>query len=175
MDDRDARIIALGSNLGAVGLTPQETLERALERFPDHGLTVARRSRWWRSAAWPNPDDPPFLNGAVIIETELSPEETLTALHAIEEAFGRDRSPAATRNAPRPLDLDLIAWGALIQPGPPELPHPRAAERRFVMGPVAEIAPGWMHPVLETTPSALAEIAPVGADAEPAQSLARSR
>ena len=171
MDADGAKIVALGSNLGAIlngrTLSPLETLEQALAVFSDAGLAVVKRSRWWRSAAWPDPSDPPFLNGVAIVQTELSPEDALARLHAIEARFGRDRSVGAARNAPRPLDLDLIAWGRLTQAGPPVLPHPRAAERRFVMGPLLEILPSWTHPVLDATPAALAELAPIGADAEP--------
>lgn len=163
--------MALGSNLGSSfrgrALSSYETLEQALAAMSDARLKVVKRSRWWRSAAWPDAGDPPFLNGVAVVETGLAPDEALAALHAIEASFGRDRSTAALRNAPRPLDLDLIAWGRCVQAGPPILPHPRAAERRFVMGPLAEALPQWLHPTLDVTPAALAELAPVGADAQP--------
>jgi 2-amino-4-hydroxy-6-hydroxymethyldihydropteridine diphosphokinase len=87
----------------------------------------------------------------------------MAALGRIEEAFGRRRT---VPNAPRTLDLDLIAYGreqgdcdGLI------LPHPRAADRKFVMGPLAEIAPEWVHPVVEGTAHELAATATVGKDA----------
>ena len=86
------------------------------------------------------------------------------ALGRIEDAFGRERS---VRNAPRTLDLDLIAYGRLS--GDLQgliLPHPRAAERRFVMGPIAEIAPAWTHPHGGAA-SDLAASTSVGADARP--------
>jgi 2-amino-4-hydroxy-6-hydroxymethyldihydropteridine diphosphokinase len=83
----------------------------------------------------------------------------------IEAQFGRERGLA---NAPRPLDLDLIAYGDLVEAGPDLiLPHPRAADRRFVMGPLAEIAPDWVHPVLGQSAQALFEQASIGLDAEP--------
>ena len=89
----------------------------------------------------------------------------LTGLLAVETALGRERSE---RNAPRTLDLDLIAYGREVRAGPGlTLPHPRAHERRFVMGPLAEIAPDWTHPVLGATAAALAAGASVGADASP--------
>ena len=79
--------------------------------------------------------------------------------------FGRKRGLA---NAPRTLDIDLIAYGRRVIDAPGlSLPHPRAAERRFVMGPLAEIAPDWMHPTLDQTAAELAEQASVGADAAP--------
>ncbi len=128
---------------------------------------IVKRSRWWRSAAWPDPRDPPFLNGVAVIDTDLTPEAALAALHGLEAAFGRDRSQAARRNGPRPLDLDLIAWGRTVQAGPPQLPHPRAADRLFVMGPLAELLPAWRHPLTGETALALARLARTGADATP--------
>jgi 2-amino-4-hydroxy-6-hydroxymethyldihydropteridine diphosphokinase len=86
-------------------------------------------------------------------------------LGRIEQAFGRTRG---TRNAPRTLDLDLIAYGREVgERDELILPHPRASDRLFVMGPLAEIAPGWRHPVLGETAEALAKAATVGVDARP--------
>jgi 2-amino-4-hydroxy-6-hydroxymethyldihydropteridine diphosphokinase len=140
-------------------------LEAALLAFPRAGLRVLRRSTWWRSAAWPDPTEPAYLNAVVLVETTLGPREVLEAALAIERAFGRARG---TPNAPRTLDLDLIAYGrqALDEPGL-TLPHPRAHERRFVMGPLAEIAPDWTHPVQRKTAAELVVAAIVGADAQP--------
>ena len=143
-----------------------QTLERALDGLSDAGLGVVKRSRWWRSAAWPDATQPAFLNGAAVIDTDLSPEQALAALHRIEAAFGRDRV-CAPANAPRTLDLDLIAWGRLVQPGPPTLPHPRATRRRFVMGPVADMLPNWRDPVSGLIAEELAVTAAVGADSSP--------
>ena len=101
----------------------------------------------------------------MLVEPTMSPKAMLEALMGIEKAFGRVRSD---RYAPRTLDLDLIAYGRLVQAEPElTLPHPRAAERFFVMGPLAEIAPRWRHPVLGLAAEALAERAPVGRDARP--------
>lgn len=122
-------------------------------------------SRWWSSEAWPDPSEPGYLNGVALVETDLSPPETMRALLQIEAGFGRQRAAA---NAPRTLDLDLIAHGRTRLDGPDlVLPHPRAAERRFVMGPLAEIAPGWRHPLLDRTAAELAASASVGLDAAP--------
>ena len=156
-------MIALGANLSAAGsASVEEGLEQALARFSDVGLNLVKRSDWWRSAAWPDPRDPPFLNGVAIVETALSPEAVLAGLHRLEDEAGRLRSAP---NAPRPLDLDLIAYGRRVQIGPPTLPHPRAHERRFVMGPLAQIAPGWRHPGSGMTAATLAAAATVGSDA----------
>ena len=98
-------------------------------------------------------------NGVAIVATDLSPVRTLAALHAIEARFGRARGEA---NAPRTLDLDLIAHGRTVLNGALVTPHPRAHERLFVMGPLAELAPAWVHPVLGETAQGLAAAAAIG-------------
>lgn len=160
----DAVVVALGCNDCGPWTDCSEALEAALARFRSEGIDVVARSSWWRSAAWPDPNDPPFLNGVVIVRTAHGPHALMAALGRIEEAFGRLRD---IPNAPRTLDLDLIAYGrttgdldGLI------LPHPRAADRRFVMGPLAEIAPDWLHPAGGTALT-LAAAASVGKDATP--------
>jgi 2-amino-4-hydroxy-6-hydroxymethyldihydropteridine diphosphokinase len=161
----DLAVIALGGNLPGAYPSMALALAAAAGRLPEAGFKVRAVSRWWRSAAWPNPADPPFLNGVVLATTALEPEAALRALHAIEDAFGRQRSAP---NAPRTLDLDLIALGRTVLQEPPIiLPHPRAAERLFVMGPLAELAPDWRHPVTGSTALELASRAAIGQDAAP--------
>jgi 2-amino-4-hydroxy-6-hydroxymethyldihydropteridine diphosphokinase len=117
--------------------------------------------------AWPNRTDAEYLNGVVLVETPLNPRETLGTLLDLEFAFGRRRGAA---NEPRTLDLDLIAHGrSITSEANLILPHPRAHERLFVMGPLAEIAPAWRHPVSGATAEALAQSAKVGVDARPAR------
>jgi 2-amino-4-hydroxy-6-hydroxymethyldihydropteridine diphosphokinase len=158
-------IIAMGGNLAFEGRAVQAVLEAACDRLWTEGLKPYARSRWWRSAAWPDPSEPPFLNGVALVETELDPKDVMAVLQRVEAAFGRRRSEP---NAPRTLDLDLIAYGRRVIDEPNlVVPHPRAAERRFVMGPLAEIAPDWRHPVSGETAIALAGRAHVGADARP--------
>jgi 2-amino-4-hydroxy-6-hydroxymethyldihydropteridine diphosphokinase len=159
-------IVALGSNLAGDFASSEALLEAALSRLPAAGLIVRARSRWWRSAAWPDPSAPSYLNGVAIIETREGPLEVWATLAAVEGEFRRERS---VRNAPRTLDLDLIAHGRATQDGPGLiLPHPRAEARLFVMGPIAEIAPGWRHPVSGRTAAEAAQAATVGTDAQPA-------
>jgi len=161
----DAMIVALGSNLKGRFGSVQDLLEAALADFPAAGLGVAQRSSWWRSASWPDASRPDYLNGVALVETRLDPYATLQALREIEARFGRLRDQP---NAPRTLDLDLIAHGRTVLADEAlTLPHPRAADRLFVMGPLAEIAPEWVHPVLSETARALAAHATVGMDARP--------
>ncbi len=167
LDLDQAVVVALGSNLKGAYASSEALLEAALERFEAAGLRVAARSGWWRSAAWPDPAGPEYRNGVALVETTLGPREVLAALLAIEADLGRHRDE---RNAPRTLDLDLIAHGRTIldEPGL-ALPHPRAQDRRFVMGPLAEIAPGWRHPASQWSAASLAKVASVGADADPVE------
>jgi 2-amino-4-hydroxy-6-hydroxymethyldihydropteridine diphosphokinase len=158
----EAVIVALGSNLPGPYTSREALLEAALTALPDVGLTLTTRSTWWTSAAWPDPAGPEYLNGVAIIATDLSPAETLAALHKIEERFGRVRGEA---NAPRTLDLDLIAHGRTVLDGDLVLPHPRAQDRLFVMGPLAELASAWVHPVSGEPAFRLAANASVGRDA----------
>lgn len=160
-----AVIVALGCNDKGAWASCREALEAALARFRCEGIDVLARSSWWSSLAWPDPTEPPFLNGVAFVRTDHDPHALMAALGRIEDAFGRQRS---VRNAPRTLDLDLVAYGRLS--GDQDgliLPHPRAAERKFVMGPVAEIAPGWIHPVVGGAARDLSPAATVGQDAHP--------
>jgi 2-amino-4-hydroxy-6-hydroxymethyldihydropteridine diphosphokinase len=161
----EAVILALGGNLGGDYPSLEALLEAALSELPRAGLCLVRRSGWWRSAAWPDPGEPPYLNAVAIVETSLAPRALLQALQAIEARFGRVRARA---NAPRTLDIDLVAYGrqVIAEPGL-AIPHPRAHERLFVMGPLAEIAPAWRHPVVDSTAAELAGAGLVGRDATP--------
>ena len=155
-------LVALGANLPSpIHGPPVATLEAALGALQAAGLKILARSCWWESPPVPASDQPWYVNGVVEIETALGPEALLAKLHEIEAAFGRVRS---LRNAARVLDLDLLAYGCLVREGPeaPLLPHPRMAERGFVLRPLAEIRPGWHHPVTGLALSTLIARLPPG-------------
>jgi 2-amino-4-hydroxy-6-hydroxymethyldihydropteridine diphosphokinase len=137
-------LIALGANLPSPAGEPAATLEAALRELAGHAITIEKRSGFYRSAAWPNSNDPPFINAVARIQTALSPPELLKALHKVEAYFGRTRGEA---NAPRTLDLDLLDYDGRIETGPPELPHPRMELRSFVLFPLRDVAADWRHPV----------------------------
>jgi len=137
-------LIALGANLPSTAGPPAATLKSALDRLAEQGVKIRSVSSFYESPAWPDPADPKFVNAVAVVETALQPVELLALLHGIETAHGRLRS---TANAPRSLDLDLLDYdGRLISDGV-TLPHPRLAQRAFVLVPLAEIAPVWRHPV----------------------------
>ena len=157
-------MVALGCSLPGSYPSRAALLESAIEALASEGLAVAARSSWWTSAAWPDPTAPAYLNGVVLVEARVSADDVLATLHRIEARFGRVR---AEPNAPRTLDLDLIAHGRTVLDGAVVVPHPRAHERLFVMGPLAQIAPDWRHPVTGRTAIDLMASATVGTDATP--------
>jgi 2-amino-4-hydroxy-6-hydroxymethyldihydropteridine diphosphokinase len=130
--------IALGSNLG----DREATIRSALaELGATEGVEVVAVSSLEETEPVGYLDQPRFLNGAAELRTELSPQELLERLLAVEARFGRDRS-AGPPQGPRTLDLDLLLYGAerLEEPGL-ELPHPRLHERLFVLRPLSELDP----------------------------------
>jgi 2-amino-4-hydroxy-6-hydroxymethyldihydropteridine diphosphokinase len=136
--------IALGANISSAAGSPEVTLKAALAALEERGVQVRKISSFRQTDAWPDPSDPPFINAVAGIETDLQPIALLGLLHEVETSFGRKRS---VPNAPRTLDLDLIDYRSRVEQGAVVLPHPRMAARRFVLEPLAEVAPGWRHPV----------------------------
>jgi 2-amino-4-hydroxy-6-hydroxymethyldihydropteridine diphosphokinase len=129
--------VGLGSNLG----DRERNVENALARLEAEGWLVSRSSVRETDPVGVT-DQPKFLNAAAELRTELEPRELLDRLLAIERELGRDRAREA-RWGPRLIDLDLLLYGdeAIDEPGL-TVPHPRLAERRFVLEPLAELDPG---------------------------------
>ncbi|HEV2301829.1 MAG TPA: 2-amino-4-hydroxy-6-hydroxymethyldihydropteridine diphosphokinase [Stellaceae bacterium] len=140
-------LIGIGGNLATARYgAPRETLTAALACLAERRICILARSRWYRSEPVPPSAQPWFANAVAVVETALDPLALLDALLALEKGFGRVRGQ---RNAPRPLDLDLLDYeGRLVDTARLALPHPRLHERRFVLAPLAEVAPGWRHPRL---------------------------
>ena len=134
-------LLSLGANLGS----PVDQLRAAIARLSEI-VDIDAISPVYRAEPVGAPTQPDYFNLACRGRTSLPPEALLDATQAIETAMGRER---AFRYAPRPIDIDLVAYGDLVLSTPRlTLPHPRAAERRFVLVPVSEIAPEWRHPAL---------------------------
>ncbi len=161
-------LVAIGANLpGPGGRTPLQTCEWAVEQVAAlPGLRLRGVSAWYETDPIPAADQPAFVNGVVLLEGRAEPHALLLALHGIEAAADRVRG---VPNAARTLDLDLIAMDGLVVEGPGlRVPHPRAAERAFVLAPLGDVAPGWRHPLLGWT---AAEMLPGVAD-QPIRRLA---
>lgn len=137
--------LGLGSNLG----DREAALEGALGRLEARGFRVTRRSSLWLTEPVGGPPQGLFLNAVAEGETTLGPRLLLEACLAIEGEMGRVR---AERNGPRTIDVDVLFFGSERCSAPGlVIPHPRLHERRFVLQPLAEIAPGFVHPVLGLT------------------------
>lgn len=146
--------IALGSNLG----DRRRLLQKAVARLSAEAGEVTALSSFYETE--PEGFDSPhrFLNAAALLETPLSPEELLRVTQRIERELGRVGKSSDGQYADRPIDIDLIFFDEVVIDTPElTLPHPRMAERLFVLDPLCEIAPHFLHPLLHCTVSELRE------------------
>jgi 2-amino-4-hydroxy-6-hydroxymethyldihydropteridine diphosphokinase len=147
--------IALGSNLDSDFGDRQANLEQAVGLIAELG-EVTGVSSFYDTEPEGVVEQPRFLNGTLLLETDLEPVALLRELLTVERAMGRDRATAVAKG-PRVIDLDLLLyadreWGdVVVETEELTLPHPSMQERRFVLEPLKEIAPEWVHPVLGLT------------------------
>jgi 2-amino-4-hydroxy-6-hydroxymethyldihydropteridine diphosphokinase len=149
--------LALGSNIG----DREANLRNAVKRLDGDETRVTRRSSLYETAPQELLDQPWFLNAVVEIETSLFPMQLLGRVRSIEREMGRRR---VTPKGPRNIDIDILFYGRAIIASPElEVPHPRLAQRRFVLEPLAEIATDFRHPQTgKTANEMLATLEPQG-------------
>jgi 2-amino-4-hydroxy-6-hydroxymethyldihydropteridine diphosphokinase len=161
-------LVALGSNLNFGGNPPKAVISEAVNALNAEGISLVGLSRLYRTPCFPAGAGPDYVNAAALVTSRhtADPEKILASLHRVEAGFGRER---LSRWAGRTLDIDLLALGDLVAPDlagfrhwqnlPLEaqarltpdrliLPHPRMQDRAFVLVPLADVAPDWVHPVL---------------------------
>lgn len=175
---RKTALIALGANATSIFGAPYFMVLEAISRLTSDSLTMDEVSRIYRSPAFPAGSGPDFVNAVARLTTALSAEDLLSHLHSIEAALGRERH---ARWEARVIDLDLIDYDGQILPdaqtflswhdlpleaqkrAAPDglvLPHPRIQDRAFVLGPLCDVAPDWLHPVLGKTAKTLFDALP---------------
>lgn len=140
--------LALGSNMSGEFATPRQLVEAAISNLPLCGAHVVRRAPLYGSAAvGPMVDGAPqddYVNTVVAVRSVTPALGLLKRLHALEAAFGRARR---IKWGPRTLDIDIISYHGETHNVGAQIPHPRLASRAFVLRPLADIAPGWRHPI----------------------------
>jgi len=133
--------LGLGSNLG----DRNANLVDAITRLAGESVRVLRTSSIWETEPRDVRDQPWFLNQVIEVESDLLPHQLFQRIQRIEREMGRQRR---TPKGPRLIDIDILLYGsAVVQSDDLEIPHPRMTERRFVLEPLAELAPDLRHPV----------------------------
>lgn len=146
--------LSLGSNMG----DRAENIARAIEALASHGVRVTRQSSLYETEPVDVKDQGWFLNSVIEGETDWAPTELMNVLLGIERGLGRKRR---VPKGPRVIDIDILLFGSTVARTPEvKIPHPRMTERRFVLVPFAEIAPGARHPGLQKTIAQLLDETP---------------
>lgn len=162
-------IVALGANLPSRYGTPSQTLYAALKAMAERDIWPVQISRVWKTAPVPYDESQPWYHNAVAaVKTDKSPHDLLQTLLKIEEKFGRVRT---VKNAPRLLDLDLIAYNDEVINDEPDLilPHPRMDSRAFVLLPMTDILDNWTHPHSRRSLKDLVSVIPADQSAQPVE------
>ena len=156
--------LALGSNMKGDFATPQQLVTAAISNLPLCGAHVVKEAPLYGSAAvGPEVDGAPqadYVNTVVAVRSVTSAIGLLRRLHSLEAAFGRARR---IKWGPRTLDIDILSYHSEVHVFGAQIPHPRLAERAFVLRPLADIAPGWRHPVTGVAIETLLKRLPVAA------------
>ena len=163
-------LIACGANLPSQYGTPAETIQAAYVALEDQNIRILQKSRIWLTAPVPfDPNQDWYHNSVISVETDLPAHELLQQMLNIENEFGRVRS---VKNAPRLLDLDLIAYNNDITIDDERLiiPHPRMHERLFVLKPLEDIDKNWTHPKTGHDVSMMLNACPSDQQANPIES-----
>jgi 2-amino-4-hydroxy-6-hydroxymethyldihydropteridine diphosphokinase len=146
--------LLLGSNMG----DSEQTLSAAINMIEDNIGKITKSSSIYRTAAWGNEDQPDFLNQIVIAASPLPAAAILKQIFAIEKEMGRVRT---TKYAARVIDIDILFFNdEIINTKNLIIPHPQIQNRRFVLIPLAEVAPSYKHPLLKKTAQELLVISP---------------
>lgn len=156
-------LIGLGANLESKYGTPEQALRQCKILLNTHNTEVLSFSSIWKSAPVPISDQPWYYNAACQLKTQLQPLELYQMLAEIEQNTGRLREK---RNEARVLDLDILAYNDVIMAGNFILPHPRMHQRAFVLYPLQEIAPNWIHPVTNQNIPDMMKMLPAGQEIE---------
>jgi 2-amino-4-hydroxy-6-hydroxymethyldihydropteridine diphosphokinase len=147
----ETAFLLIGGNMG----DRRSFLDAAIREIGLHAGNPVAVSSIYETAAWGPEEQPAFLNQAVRLETELPPRQLLDVLLTSEERLGRIRQ---VRYGPRTIDMDILFYGSsVISEEGLHIPHPQIPFRRFVLEPLAELAPGWIHPGLNQTVAELLE------------------
>lgn len=164
-------LVALGSNLPSIHGDSEETIVEALKYLNNRGLYIHKVSKIYTTAPVPVSDQPWFKNAVVSIKTKIDPYAVLRILQDIEVEFG---AKPLERNGPRVLDLDLLSYQMrIISDAYISLPHVRMHQRSFVLYPLMDIDPDWVHPLLNKTVRQLIdELAPADQIIEPISTVA---
>jgi 2-amino-4-hydroxy-6-hydroxymethyldihydropteridine diphosphokinase len=143
--------LLIGGNMG----DRLQNLHQAIAHLSATCGPVIQQSAVYETAAWGKTDQAAFLNQALLLTTSLTPQELITTILSVEEQLGRRRME---RNGPRVIDIDIIFYNDLVMHEPHlTIPHPQLQNRRFVLVPLVEIAPEFVHPVFHKTITELLE------------------
>tara|TARA_B100001175_G_C19163066_1_gene473789 strand:- start:19 stop:513 length:495 start_codon:yes stop_codon:yes gene_type:complete len=138
--------ISVGSNIPKdKSLSLIDNCKKAINSLKKYNIFLVRVSNWYKTEPIPVSGQPWFVNSVIEIKTMLTSKQTLNSLHEIESSYGRIR---AQKNESRTLDLDIIDFNNEISNFSPILPHPRMHKRLFVLYPLVELSPNWVHPIL---------------------------